>query len=93
MHVSSQSLTLLNLTQNAVKENRNSLNDVINTLSKVEVRLRNVTDEVNARLLETTNFMVAYFHLDLLIQEVRDLMSRATLMFEHLDNQLTALSL
>jgi len=93
MHVSSQSLTILNLTQNAVKENRNSLNDVISTLSKVEVRLRNVTEEVNARLLETNNFMVSYFHLDLLIQEVRDLMSRATLMFEHLDNQLTALSL
>ena len=86
MHIEAQSLTILNVTQTAVKANRNSLNNVVTTLGQFDVGLRNFSDNVNARLIETNNFILTYLHLDLLLSEMRSLIHRASILFEHLDS-------
>jgi len=93
MHVSAKYLSILNVTQSATKENRDQLNDVVKTLGQFDVRLKNFSESVNTQLIESNNFMITYFHLDLLVSEIRDLVMRANLLFEHLDSQLTAVSL
>lgn len=43
--------------------------------------------------METNNSIQSYLHLDIMSQDIRDLISHVTILYQHLDNQLAALTL
>lgn len=91
-HVLDKSLSVLNLTRVQVSENRHSINDIVKTLHVIDKRLINVTQMLETRLTEMEHFITVYLQIDLVVEELKQGILKATLILEHLKNQLNVLS-
>lgn len=92
-HVVKDSLTLLNATRVQVSENRQTLNELIKSLSTLEGRLNIISHELDKRLTQLEAFVNTYFQVELVMTEIKQIVGRVTFYFEHLQLQLNMLSL
>ncbi|XP_045161463.2 uncharacterized protein LOC123526385 [Mercenaria mercenaria] len=93
LHVVEESLTVLNVTKTGVQENRNTINDIISALDSIDRNLSNLRDRVHKELTVLTNFVQTYFYLNGIIQNLKELISRGFVLYEHLEIQLDAVAL
>ena len=91
-HVVSESLTIINATRLKVDENRQTLNEVITGLEKVNSKLFNVTNKIQNQISHLENYVHAYTHIDIVINEVNSMIDRTVVFFEQLLLQLNFLA-
>ena len=92
-HVLEESLTIINVTRVEVAQNRRTINKLTIGLHEVDLKLKNISQELEKEITELSNFVELYVKLDLITSEVKVMIERARFYFEHLSSQLNMLSL
>ena len=93
VHVVKQSLTLVNESRIRIAENRQTINSLIEALTRTDSRLRNVSEHLARKIYELESFMRHYVEIDTIIADVREVITRMTIYVEHLQLQLNMLAL
>ena len=92
VHVLEDSLTILNMSRIEIAENRHSINEILTTLSKINNKIDNVTEELSSQIIEVENFLQMYLKLDLIVEELKQTMQNALIYLENLKMQMSMLS-
>ena len=92
VHVLKESISLLNSSRMEIAVNKHSINEIISTLSVIDVKINNVTEAIEKRFVEMENFIKMYLQLDLIIEELKQVTQKALWALQHLKLQLNMLS-
>ena len=92
VHILEDSLTISNMSRTEITENRHSINELLSTLSDINNKIDNVTEEFNNQLKEVENFLQMYLKLDLIVQELKQTIQNAMIYLENLKIQVSMLS-
>lgn len=92
-HVVEDAITVLNITREATVENRNTLQSIITAVDNLDDKLSLAINELDVKILKVDNFMQIYLHLDFMVQELREIVLKGSILYDHLQIQLNALSL
>ena len=92
-HVVEDAITVLNITREATVENRNTLQSIITAVDNLDDQLSRAINELDEKILKVDNFMQIYLHLDFMVQELREIVLKGSVLYDHLQIQLNALSL
>ncbi|XP_069106680.1 LOW QUALITY PROTEIN: uncharacterized protein [Argopecten irradians] len=92
-HALKDSLSILNVTRVEVKENRNTINELINSADDLEGELLNFTTELGGQLQDMNDFVQIFAQLDRTIDNIKLMSQRAMFYLENLQLQINMLSL
>lgn len=92
VHVLKESISLLNSSRMEIAVNRHSINDILSTLSDIDIKINNVTEVIEKRFVEMENFIKMYLQLDLITEELKQVTQRALWTLQHLKLKLNMLS-
>ena len=76
-----------------ISENRQAIIDLVECMDIFEIRLRNLTIEIQARFNRIEMFTNLYAQMDLILADIRDAIQRDTLYLQNLRLELNMLSL
>ena len=71
IHVVEQGLTIINESRVVIRENRQSIIEVIGRIREMDVKINQVTHELARRIKENCRFLEVYARIDLLIEKLR----------------------
>ena len=92
-HVIEDSITVLNVTRETAVTNRNAIKAIITAVDNLDHKLGETLTKIEDKLARVDTFYQAYLHLDFTIQELREIVLKGSLLYDHLQIQLNALSL
>ena len=92
-HVVEDAVTVLNITREATVENRNTLQQDITAVGSLDDKVAHAINEIDAKIVKIDSFMQIYLQLDFMVQELRELVLKGSILYDHLQIQLNALSL
>ena len=92
IHVLEDSITILNTSRIEIVENIHSINDILSTLSDINNKTNNVTEELSDQIAEVESFLQMYLKLDLIVEELKQTMQNALVLLENLKLQVSMLS-
>ena len=93
IHAVEKSMSILNLTNNEISENREAINDLIATARSIDLRITNSTQEIFQILLPLHKFVTAYMHIESCLSETESLVQRFLLHLESVYSKLDILLL
>ncbi|MET0106093.1 MAG: hypothetical protein ABW072_13270, partial [Sedimenticola sp.] len=93
IHIIEDQMTILNVTRVQISENRKAIIDLVSCLDDFEIRLQNLTVEIQKRLNDIEMFANLYAQMDLILTGIRDAIQRGTLYLQNLRLELNMLSL
>ena len=93
VHVMEHSLTVINASQIQIRENRETINHVIDSLGELDSKLINITKEISGDLYATQSFLYNYNQLDIGLRELERDILQGHLLLEHLRTKFSFLSL
>lgn len=70
-HVSSENLSILNVTSTEASENRQAINSLIGDLREIDDKFENITQDIEKQLIELGHFVQLYVQLDLITGELK----------------------
>ena len=68
IHVLEDSISILNTSQVQISENRDSINELTETLWQLDGRLENITRTLESQIVRLEEFVQIYLQLDLIIE-------------------------
>ena len=83
VHSVKDSLTVINLTRSEIADNRNAINELIDTTRSMNIHVENVSSEILSILLPMHKFITAYMHLKSCISELEYLSGKITPPFRY----------
>lgn len=92
-HVIQESLTLINGTRLAVRENRQKMNEILGALVTLSDQLKNLTTGIEKQLHKLDYFVNSYLRINRAVQEIQVMTSEVRTHVEHLYIQLNALAI
>ena len=92
-HVVDENISVINITRVEMSENRHTLNKIIWSLVKVDVRFGNITQELEEEVFHIGQFVQLYLQLDSIIQAIRRTVWQANSYVEDVQLQLNMLLL
>ena len=93
IHVVEQGLTIINESRVLIRENRQSIIEIIGSIREMDVKINQVTHELARRIKENRRFLELYARIDLLIDEINVLIHNARSFLTGLRAQLDYLAL
>ena len=93
IHILEDQMTILNMSRMQISENRQAIIDLVECMDIFEIRLRNLTIEIQARFNRIEMFTNLYAQMDLILADIRDAIQRGTLYLQNLRLELNMLSL
>ena len=91
-HVVGESLTLINLNRVKIVENRQTINEIIGSLTEMDNRLTTL-QQVEKDIYKIEPFLSVYFQIDVAMEELKQAMQRMTVYIQQLQLQLNSLSI
>ena len=92
-HVVSQSMTLVNLAQFEIKRNRQTINEIVESLDAIDRKIDVLTEELQSQITNLKQFVYMYSKLMLVLDEINSAIQRSLSFYTHLQIQLNSLSL
>ena len=92
-HVVDQNISVINITTVEMSENRQTLNKIIWSLVKFDVRFGNITQELEEEVFHIGQFVQLYLQLDSIIQAIRRTVWQRNIYVQHVQLQLNMLLL
>ena len=92
-HIVAKSLTIINLSNFEIKKNRQSINEIIDTLGSIDNKINVITEQLQSQIINLKRFTYMYTKLQLVVQELSAAIQRSLHYYTHLQIQLNALSL
>ena len=93
IHAVEKSMSILNLTNSEISENRNAINELIATARSINLRITNTTQDILQILLPLHKFLTAYIHIKSCFEETEFLAQRFLLHLETVYSKLDILLL
>lgn len=93
IHVLNDTLSILNVTNIQVKENRHALRTMGQVIRNLEGRLNNVSDELRRHIAHLNDFLLTYLQIDLMLVELRESVEKAMFYMDNVKMQMNQLSL
>ena len=84
IHILEEQMTILNMSRMQISENRQAIIDLVECMDIFEIRLRNLTIEIQARFNRIEMFTNLYAQMDLILADIRDAIQRGTLYLQNL---------
>ncbi len=91
-HVVEEALSIMEITRTDVKYNRQTINSLIDTVTELELRLRDYRSELSMKIFSLKQYVAAYIHADLILAEIRDMLNEGIRYLQNLELQLAQLS-
>ena len=88
-----ESLSIINTSRVQISENRQAVNNLITDIVQIDERLNSVTEELSKQIQELEAFISTYLQIDVVVEEIKQVISRVMMYLEHLQLQLNMLSL
>ncbi|MCG8034449.1 MAG: envelope fusion protein [Candidatus Thiodiazotropha taylori] len=92
-HVLEESLSVINASRISIDRNRQTINDIIDSLTDMDVKFANITEALQLNLIELSQFIRLYVQLDLVVEELKRFSLKGLFLLEHFKVQLGFLSL
>lgn len=92
-HTLEKSLSVLNVTQSAVRKNRQSINDIIDSLGDIRKELNHIVEQLGQKVFELQQFVHLFAKINMIIEELRLAIQRSLYYFFNLKMQINALSM
>ena len=67
-----------------ITENRHTINNIVGAMNKIDAKLDNVTKELEEQVTGSEKFTQLYKQIDMMTQELKMLLDKATFYIEHL---------
>ncbi|MCG7882404.1 MAG: methyl-accepting chemotaxis protein [Candidatus Thiodiazotropha endolucinida] len=91
-HTLKESLSVLNITRSEISQNRQSINDIIDAIAKIDEELDFVAEELGQQVSEVQEFVHLFATVDRVVEEMRMAIQKSMYYFLRLQVQLNALS-
>ena len=88
-----ESLSIINTSRVQISENRQAIDNLITDIAQIDERLNLVTEELSKQIQELEAFISTYLQIDVVVEEIKQVISRVMMYLEHLQIQLNMLSL
>ena len=88
-----ESLSIINTSRVQISENRQAIYNLITDIAQIDERLNSVTEELSKQIQELEAFISTYLQIDVVVEEIKQVISRVMMYLEHLQLQLNMLSL
>ena len=95
VHTVSESLSIINVTRTELEKNRDAINDLIESATKLDTRIDKVaqaTEAVATKLVSFQNFVFSHMQVESCISEARFLAQRLINYFDHLNQKIDMLA-
>ncbi|MEW8543129.1 MAG: hypothetical protein AB2693_06300, partial [Candidatus Thiodiazotropha sp.] len=92
-HVLEESLSIINTSRLSIDRNRQTINDILNSLSDMDRKMETITGALELQIHELSHFVQVYTQLDLVVEELKRFMLKGLFLIEHLKVQLSFMSL
>lgn len=93
IHILNDTLSVVNVTQVAVHENRQAIKSLSDVVRNLDTRLTQLTEALKEYLNDLENFLVVYLQVDLLITEMREAVERALFYMDNVKIQMNQMAL
>lgn len=93
IHVLNDTLTILNVTQVEVRQNRHAIKTLSTVIQSVDERLTRFPGFLQSYLRDFENFMLLYMQVDLMITEMREAVEKGMFYMDTVKMQITQMSL
>ena len=84
MQVIQESISILNMSQIEIAENRQAVADLLVSVTALDKMLEHLIDDIRKQIQETKYFLEMYLKLNLITLEIKDMIRKAMLYLEHL---------
>ena len=92
-HIAAESITLINVTNVQVAENRQTVNQLLADVSKLDSKVLNITQTLENRILDLEEMVQVYLQIDLAIEEFKRSFSEFCDQIEHFHIKLNMLAI
>lgn len=92
-HVVEDAISILNITKDATVENRNTIQALITAVDNLDDKLSHAIIDLDEKILRIDNFVQIYLQVDFMVQELWEIVLKGSILYDHLQIQLNALSL
>ncbi|MEW8545669.1 MAG: hypothetical protein AB2693_19280 [Candidatus Thiodiazotropha sp.] len=92
-HVIKESISVLNVTRVAVKENRQKINTIIETISLIEDNIINLSDRLEHRINGVEKLTMLFAQMNLIIEEIKNAMARSMYFYLHFQMQVQSITM
>lgn len=92
-HVLEESLSIINTSRISIDRNRQTINDILNSLTEMDRKMESITEALELQIHELSHFIQVYTQLDLVVEELKRFMLKGLFLIEHLKVQLSFMSL
>lgn len=92
-HVIEESLTIINSSRISIDRNRQTINDILTSMTDMDNKFANITDALELGLTELSQFTQIYLQLDIVVEELKRFMLKGLFLVEHLKVKLSVMSL
>ena len=92
-HVVQESLSLINVSRTRLAENRQKLNLIVSDMGVINEQTANVTQKLDNRIFQLETLLPTYLQLDGMVEEIKQTPQKALIDVEHLQLQLSMLSI
>ena len=92
-HALEKSLSVLNVTQSAVRQNRQSINEIIDNLGDIRKELNHIVEQLGKEVFELQQFVHLFAKVNMVIAEIRTAIQKSFYYFLNLKMQINALSM
>ena len=87
-HVVRESLSIINVSRVQISENRQTINELTETLIDMGDKIQALSEELERKIHQVEAFVSTYFHINLVVSEVQQMINRLSSYLEHLQLQL-----
>ena len=91
-HSLDETISVVNISRIEIKENRQKINSIIDTLTQLNVRMEDTTLEIKRRIFELHQFLFMLSKLNLALDEVKNSVKSSFYYFLHLQLQVNSLT-
>ena len=92
-HSLDETISVVNISRIEIKENRQKINSIIDTLTQINIKMEDTTLEIKRRIFELHQFIFMLSKLNLALDEVKNSVKSSFYYFLHLQMQMNSLIL
>ena len=92
-HVLEHSISMINASKLSIDRNRQTINDILDSLTDLDSKFTNITEKLQLDVLELSHFTQLYVQEDVVIEELKRFSLQGLFLLEHFKSQLGFLSL
>ena len=92
-NVLEHSISMINASKLGIDRNRQTINDILDSLTDLDSKFTNITEKLQLDVLELSHFTQLYVLVDVIIEELKRFSLQGLFLLEHFKSQLGFLSL